>query len=169
MMEKAAWAGEGRGCTPNPFHSNYHHIQSCSERSSWEGRYTPPISSLPLYVLCGFSHKMFVGKPMKFKTVLHDKHKSAVVWESRLWQLYVLINSLSAEQFMHLPRCPCSFLEDSARIWERIRNPGIDAKESISSAYVAWRVVTSNRDVVPVRFTNSGSGFRFEPNADLVI
>jgi hypothetical protein len=69
---------------------------------------------------------------------------------------------------MHLPRCGvlAVFLEDSARICERIRSPGIDAKESISSA---WRVVTSYRTVVPVRFTNSGSGFRFEPDADLAI
>jgi hypothetical protein len=27
--------------------------KSCSVRSSWEGRYNYPISSLPLYVLCG--------------------------------------------------------------------------------------------------------------------
>jgi hypothetical protein len=43
----------GRGCTPSPFHSICHHEQSCAVRSSWEGRYTPPISPLPIYVLCG--------------------------------------------------------------------------------------------------------------------
>jgi hypothetical protein len=47
----AGWCGGG--CTPIPFHSIYHHIQSCSVRSSWVGRYTHPISSLPIYVLCG--------------------------------------------------------------------------------------------------------------------
>jgi hypothetical protein len=36
------------GCTPSPFHSTYHHEQSCDIRSSWEGRYTPPISPLLL-------------------------------------------------------------------------------------------------------------------------
>jgi hypothetical protein len=29
MMEKSALAGEGGGCTPIPFHSIYHHEQSC--------------------------------------------------------------------------------------------------------------------------------------------
>ncbi len=33
-------------------HSIYHHVQSCSVRSSWEGRYTPSLASLPLNVLC---------------------------------------------------------------------------------------------------------------------
>ncbi len=37
------WWGWG-GCTPTPFHSIYYHIQSCSVRSSREGRYTPCIS-----------------------------------------------------------------------------------------------------------------------------
>ncbi len=64
-MVKSAQPGEGGGCrTPSPFNSIYHHQQSCSVRSSWEGRYnplisslegryTPPFSPLPLYVLCG--------------------------------------------------------------------------------------------------------------------
>jgi hypothetical protein len=30
-------------CTP--FHSFYHHVQSCGVRSSWAGKYTPPFSS----------------------------------------------------------------------------------------------------------------------------
>jgi hypothetical protein len=47
------WGGRMHAHLPPsiPFHSIYHHVQSCSERSSWEGRYTPPISSLFLYVL----------------------------------------------------------------------------------------------------------------------
>ncbi len=52
MMEKLAQAGEGWGFTSILFHYIYHHIQSCSVGSSWQGRYTPPISSLPLDVLC---------------------------------------------------------------------------------------------------------------------
>jgi hypothetical protein len=47
MTEKSALAAEGGGCTHTPFHSSYHHVQSCSVRSSWEGRYTPTISSYP--------------------------------------------------------------------------------------------------------------------------
>jgi hypothetical protein len=46
----------GWGCTPPPaFHYIYLHVRSCGVlRSNWEGRYmcTPPISPLPLYVLC---------------------------------------------------------------------------------------------------------------------
>ncbi len=54
MMEKSVQATEGGGCTPTPCHSIYHHVHSCSVLSSWENRYTPPISSLPLYELCGY-------------------------------------------------------------------------------------------------------------------
>ncbi len=32
-MEKLALAGEGGRCTPTPFHSIYHHVESCSVRS----------------------------------------------------------------------------------------------------------------------------------------
>jgi hypothetical protein len=46
-MEKLALAGEGEGCTSTPFHSIYRLVQSCGVRSSWEGRHTPPISTLP--------------------------------------------------------------------------------------------------------------------------
>jgi hypothetical protein len=52
MMEKSAQTGEGGGSTSTPFHYVYHHVQSCGF-SSWEGRYTLPISTLPQYVLCG--------------------------------------------------------------------------------------------------------------------
>ncbi len=54
IMEKSAQPSEGGGVyAPPPFHCIYHHKQSCGVRSSWEGRYTPPFSSLPLHVLCG--------------------------------------------------------------------------------------------------------------------
>ncbi len=48
------------GRTPSPFHYTYHHVQSCGVCSSWEGRHTPPISTLPLYtyVLCGWEIKL---------------------------------------------------------------------------------------------------------------
>jgi hypothetical protein len=38
-----------------------------------------------------------------------------------------------------------------ARICKRLRSPGIDSEESISSTYVAWRAGTKNRVVVPAR------------------
>ncbi len=52
MMEKSAQPWWGWGVQPTHFHYNYHHGQSCSVSSSWEGRYNPPISTLPLFVLC---------------------------------------------------------------------------------------------------------------------
>ncbi len=51
LMEKlaqAAWCGWR--CTPIPFHYIYHHMQSCGICSSWEGRYTTPISTLYPYL-----------------------------------------------------------------------------------------------------------------------
>ncbi len=57
--KKTALTGEG--CTPTFFHSIYHHVQSICGRSSSQGRYTPPISSLP----CMYS----VGKtPLRYRT-----------------------------------------------------------------------------------------------------
>ncbi len=38
-----------------PFHNIYHHEQSCGVSSSWEGWWTPPFSTLPLYELCGWN------------------------------------------------------------------------------------------------------------------
>ncbi len=34
MVKKLAQAGEGGGCTATPVHSIYHHVRSCSVRSS---------------------------------------------------------------------------------------------------------------------------------------
>ncbi len=56
VMEKLAQASEGGGCTYTSFHYSYHYVQSCSLRSSWEGRYAHYplfISTNILYVLCG--------------------------------------------------------------------------------------------------------------------
>ncbi len=41
--------------------------------------------------------------------------------------------------------------EIRAQICKRLRSPGIDSKESIQAAYVAWRPGTSNRVLVPAR------------------
>ena len=40
---------------------------------------------------------------------------------------------------------------DGARICKRLRSPGIDSKEPIPPAFVAWRAGTSDRVVVPAR------------------
>ncbi len=45
--------------TSHIFHYIYHNVQSCGVCSSWERRYTLPISTLSLYVLCGFGCQAF--------------------------------------------------------------------------------------------------------------
>jgi len=52
-----------------------------------------------------------------------------------------------------------------ARICKRLRSPGIDSKESIPPAYVAWRAGTSKSVVVPAcqagnRFPGSSKGLQ---------
>ncbi len=44
------------GVLAHPLSAYYHHVQSLSVRSSWVGRYTHPISSLLIYVLCVRDH-----------------------------------------------------------------------------------------------------------------
>jgi hypothetical protein len=51
-----------------PLHSIYHH-QLWYIRSSWEGRFTPPISPLPLYELCGFGKIRYLSQDHVPKTV----------------------------------------------------------------------------------------------------
>jgi hypothetical protein len=41
--------------------------------------------------------------------------------------------------------------QSRARICKRLRRPGIDSEDSIPPAYVAWRVGTTKRVVVPAR------------------
>jgi hypothetical protein len=45
---KIAQAGGGVHAHAHPFHTIYHHVQSCSVRSSWEDWYILPISYLSL-------------------------------------------------------------------------------------------------------------------------
>ncbi len=42
-------------------------------------------------------------------------------------------------------------VQDRARICKRLGSPGIDSKEPIPPAYVAWRAGTSNKVVVLAR------------------
>ncbi len=48
-------------------------------------------------------------------------------------------------------RVESSFMKatNRARTFKSLRSPGIDSKESISPAYVAWRAGTSNEVFVP--------------------
>ncbi len=78
---KSAQAGEGWWvhCTPTPFHSIYHHLQSCSVRSSWEGRHTPTISSLPLYVVCD------THRPSQYKSLPPGRSPPAKLGRMTCW------------------------------------------------------------------------------------
>jgi hypothetical protein len=72
MMERSALAGVGGGvCTPTPFHSFYHHVQSCSVRSSWEGRYTPPIFFISTPI-CTLWWRLFESFPRLCGAFLKD-------------------------------------------------------------------------------------------------
>ncbi len=51
IMENSALAGDGGGCTPTPFHSSYHNVQSCLR--SQRGQIHPLYFISTLYVLCG--------------------------------------------------------------------------------------------------------------------
>ena len=81
MMKKLAQLGEGGGFTPTLFHYNNHHVQSCGVRSSWEGRHTHPISTLPLYVLFASYHHTECkytqyGVPEILETVYWERRKA---------------------------------------------------------------------------------------------
>jgi hypothetical protein len=49
-ISQACWGWGVHALLPTSFHYMYHHVQSSGVRSSWEGRYTAPISTLPLYM-----------------------------------------------------------------------------------------------------------------------
>jgi hypothetical protein len=57
---------------PTPFHYIYHRVQSFYVCPSWEGRYTPPISNLPLYMYS-------VVMPFYLKT-LKLAHDEPLLW-----------------------------------------------------------------------------------------
>ncbi len=46
-----------------------HDKPCCGERSSWEGRYTPPISPLTLYVLCGWDCRSIKYRAVAFPSL----------------------------------------------------------------------------------------------------
>jgi hypothetical protein len=61
MKKKSAQPGEGGMCTLHPlFHYIYHHILYnvvVYTPAAWEGRYTPFMSTTPLYLLCVQSYR----------------------------------------------------------------------------------------------------------------
>ncbi len=80
-------AQPGKGGLPL---SHYHHKQS-GIRSSWEGRYTPPISPLPLSVLRGYE-----ALPSCVGQTHQRIFKGTQEWEFfwlRFWNLYFFVDS----------------------------------------------------------------------------
>ncbi len=75
MMKKSAQAGEVGGGGATTFHYIYHQVQSCGVRSSWEDKYTPPIYTLPLYVLNGAdTFPLFLLYPYMFSVAYITNH-----------------------------------------------------------------------------------------------
>jgi hypothetical protein len=67
---KSPQAGEIEVCTPTPFYYIYHHVKSCGVRSSWEGRFTYSISTIPLYVLYGVLSRLSKQRQQSVKSVI---------------------------------------------------------------------------------------------------
>ncbi len=65
------------GCTPSPL--SLYHEQSCGVRSSWEGRYTPPISALPFSPLCLVTSFLYTIVPSHRARALRPCHVKLVL------------------------------------------------------------------------------------------
>jgi hypothetical protein len=83
-MENSARLVKGGDAHPPPFYYIYHHVQSCSERSSLDGRYNLPISSLSLCTLGEEQSRPFVYPSLilsnsRLFAVKHIKKKGKVV------------------------------------------------------------------------------------------
>jgi hypothetical protein len=116
----------GYRCTPTPFHDIYCTItyKWCGLRSSWEGRYTPPISTLPLYVLCvQYGEKpLFVHK----RTLSLHCQKSLFVLASR--QKILLLkteNPLSIPGHRVSLQSPMPWENTGQVLKKRPENPGL--------------------------------------------
>ncbi len=96
----------GCGCQPTTFHYSYHHVQSCSVRSSWVGRYTHPVSSRPIYVLTVCTLWVFLWillplpllsksglKPVWNVNIAYGKHQ--------VWELSRLCPETSTKLYVH--------------------------------------------------------------------
>ncbi len=82
MKEKSAQAGEGGGCTPSPFHSAYHQVQSCSVRSSWEADIDTlsPFHLYPICSLCGLQSGTTRGGGIKTTGFSAKSRSTSISW-----------------------------------------------------------------------------------------
>ncbi len=142
MMEKLAQAGEGGGCTSTLFHSLYHHVQSCGVvyiLSSWEGRYTPPISTLPLcgselawWIYMCMQVEMYGGKIWDF-----DTRGGLILQEfwyiSKYITLTVLFSGFENFWCFHFPRFMLSTVNESM-----CHKMQFQDSVSVSPIWVVW-------------------------------
>ncbi len=87
---KISPAWRGGGVHALPFNSIYHHRKGCGVRSSSEGRYTHPISSLSLYVQ--YSVVTSNGEDIA-RSTLYSVH-DIFTGKNRVWQHYVSVTQL---------------------------------------------------------------------------
>jgi hypothetical protein len=101
------WLERLGGARLPPFHSIFHHVQSCSVRSSWEGRYTPCISSLPdMYsMVMTIRRPSLKGEARRFWT---KSSRLLILWEpfkfpsATLFLCYHLGTQLPTTAFFYL-------------------------------------------------------------------
>ncbi len=77
-----------------PFHYIYHHIQSCGVRSSWEDRYTPPISTL----LCGIRGPLTSGVLDSIRCVKYIEIRAIRVRDQSLSRWLVIVNNIQSSR-----------------------------------------------------------------------
>ncbi len=86
MMVNSAQSGEGGRCTPSPFHSIYHHQQSCGVYAPAKKADTLLLFLLYPFLLCG---KKYRDVQIIYSKDIHIKH----VFSQLFFQVrYVLVN-----------------------------------------------------------------------------
>jgi hypothetical protein len=81
------WWGWGVAL-PLSLYSIYHHKQSSGVRFCWEGRYTPPTSPLPLYVLCGQNNPQNRARDRALRGEGKGKGREGRGGDSEYWMMY---------------------------------------------------------------------------------
>ncbi len=115
-----------------------HHVQSCTVHSNWEGRYTPPISTLPLYVLlCSFYHRVHRVATAVFWRTFSDEGKIS----PGRWGWGVHAHPLS----LHLPspvKLQCTLFHLYQYMYSVVSTSQYESKQYLFSATKSWRKLT---------------------------
>ncbi len=89
----------------------------------------------------------------RLQRFLYEAAKNSEVWtlvKIQNWN-YKNLRHITAVNVLFWAHPMVSLTGRSSRICKHLRSPGIDSKESIPPAYVAWQAGASNRVVVPAR------------------